>query len=198
MVATQVRYNYEKSLLPKRISIKTFMEKYREGGAGVKYEWNDGILETYSTMKQIEVLIYYNLLQVFKFTKAAERGAVLTEETEVWTTETKFRKPDICFWEKMQVMTSFEGINNIPRFAIEVISTNDQANMIKSKLIECFNAGFEVIWHIYPEQRTVEIYTSPKNITVCTGDDICTGENVMPDLQITVNQLFKIDKTGLV
>ncbi len=195
MVAAQTRYEYQKSQMPKRISLKTFMEKYREGGGGFKYEWNDGILETYKTKKQIEVLIYYNLLQVFNRTKAAKKGGILTEETEVWTSDTKFRKPDICFWDKMQVMTSFEGVNNIPLFAVEVISANDQANIIKSELIECFEAGFQVIWHIYPEQKLVEVYTSPKSVTICTGDDVCDAETIIPDLQITVNQLFKVDKT---
>ncbi len=192
MIAVATKQAYEKTQEARKVSLKTFMEKYREGSAGQKYEWNNGVIETFQTMKQIELLIYYNLLRHFMKTEAFQNGAILSEETEVWTSEGQFRKPDICFWEKEQVFSSFEGKNNIPKFAVEVISTNDQANLIKSKLYECFNAGFEVIWHIYPQQKVVEVYTSPKSITICTDTDFCSASNVIPDLKITVNDLFSV------
>lgn len=31
--------------LPRRISLATFLKKYREGGDGIKYEFNNGIFK---------------------------------------------------------------------------------------------------------------------------------------------------------
>lgn len=190
MISIATRTDYENSLRPRRVSLKTFMEKYREGGKGCKYEWNNGFLEKYQTMKQVETLIYLNLMQYFVKTKAFGAKSILTEETEVWMSDVQMRKPDIAFWTYDQVKTGYLGINNIPLFVIEVISEYDQVNKLKKKIDEYFNAGVQVVWHIFPENKMVEIYTSPKNVVICTGSDICSAASVIPDMMFSVDDLF--------
>ena len=174
--------------MPHRISLATFLEKYREGGAGVKYEFNNGIIEKTYAMKKNELYICKNLEKVFRHTAAYADDAMLTPEVETWTSKTQFRKPDISFWTRQQ---QIEDTQSVPLFAIEVISPNDLINVVNNKVLEYFKAGVQVLWHIFPEQKMVYVFTSPSQITVCFEDDICSAVPVLADFEISVNGIFK-------
>lgn len=174
---------------PQRMPFETFLKKYQKGWNGFKYEWNNGIIEKTSAMKQNELYIVKNLSKIFLTTQAAIEGGWLSSEIEVWTTNVQWRKPDLAFFTEAQIMSRTN--NNIPPFVIEVISTFDPINIVTNKVIEYFKAGVEVVWHIFPEQQMVYIFTSPKLITVCEGDDICSAAPALPDFQIAAKDIFK-------
>jgi Uma2 family endonuclease len=174
--------------MPRRISLTTFLKKYREGGKGVKYEFNNGIIEKTGSFKRNEIYIYSNLLNVFRHTKVFLEGALIVTEVETWTSEMQFRKPDISFWTREQIIEEKESI---PLFAIELISKNDPINVVNTKVLEYFKSGVKVLWHIFPEQRMVYVFTSPSHITVCFEDDICSAAPVLTDFEISVNGIFK-------
>jgi Uma2 family endonuclease len=142
-------------------------------------------------MKQNELYIIRNLSKVFLTTVAALEGGWLTSEMEVWTSTTQWRKPDIAYFSNEQILTSASNQQNIPPFVIEVISTFDPINIVTNKVIEYFKAGVEVVWHIFPEQQMVYIFTSPKHITVCEGEDICSASPALPDFEIAAKDIFK-------
>jgi hypothetical protein len=55
----------------------------------------------------------------------------------------------------------------------------------------------QIIWLIMPNLkraafRQVHIFTSPKNIQICTDDDICSAEPVLDDFEISVNDLLTL------
>jgi Uma2 family endonuclease len=184
---------YQPKKLP-RVPFETFLKKYQKGANGYKYEWNEGIVEKTTAMKQNELYIVDNL-QERLFQLRLNKQGLLSQETEVWTSKVKWRKPDIAFFTKEQIQLSAVSLNNshnnIPPFVIEVISTFDPINIVTNKVIEYFKAGVEVVWHIFPEQQMVYIFTSPKLITVCEGDDICTASPALPDFQIAAKDIFK-------
>jgi hypothetical protein len=72
-----------------------------------------------------------------------------------------------------------------------VISKNDLINVVNNKVLEYFKSGVKVLWHIFPEQRMVYVFTSPKHITVCFEDDICSAAPVLMDFEMSVNGIFK-------
>lgn len=80
----------------KKISIETFLRKYRKGGPGVKYEFNQGIIEKTGAKKLSAQYIADNLFEKFEQTPAAKRRERLVQELEVWTSGEQFRKPDLC------------------------------------------------------------------------------------------------------
>jgi Uma2 family endonuclease len=184
----RVKLPYAQTEMPRRISLATFLKKYREGGKGVKYEFNNGIIEKTGSFQRSEIYVYSNILRVFRFTKAFSEGAVIVSEVETWTSETQFRKPDISFWIHQQII---EEMESVPLFAIEVISKNDAINVVNNKVLEYFKSGVQVLWHIFPEQRMVYVFTSPSHITVCFEDDICSAAPVLEDFEISVNGIFK-------
>jgi Uma2 family endonuclease len=175
---------------PRIVPFDTFYKKYQRGWNGYKLEWNNGIIEKTTAMKQNELFIVRNLSNVFLTTQAAAEGGWLSSEIEVWTTKVQWRKPDVAYFTKTQIQSGSN--NNIPSFVIEVISTFDPINVVTNKVIEYFKAGVQVVWHIFPEQQMVYIFTSPKNIVVCEGVDICSANPALPDFQIAAQDIFKL------
>lgn len=54
-----------------------------------------------------------------------------------------------------------------------------------------FNAGVKVFWIISPEFEMVEIYTSPKDVQICTGEDVCSAALVIDGFELTAADVFK-------
>ena len=184
----RVKLPYGETEMPRSISLATFLKKYREGGKGVKYEFNNGIIEKTESMKKEEIYMYKNLEKVFRHTTAYAEDGALISEVETWTSDTQLRKPDISFWTRQQQIEEGESV---PLFAIELISKNDAINVVNNKVLEYFKSGVKVLWHIFPEQRMVYVFTSPSQITVCFEDDICSAAPVLTDFEISVDGIFR-------
>ena len=183
----RVKLPYAQTEMPRRISLSAFLKKYRESGNGYRYEFNNGIIEKTDAMKKNEIYILQNLLRVFKYTTAFAEDGALVSEVETWTSDTQFRKPDISYWTWEQ---QIDDVESVPFFAVEVISKNDPINVVNTKVLEYFKSGVKVLWHIFPEQRMVYVFTSPKHITVCFENDICSAAPVLLDFEISVNGIF--------
>ena len=184
----QVRLSQIQTKQLRRVSLKTFLKKYRKGYKGVKYEFNNGIIEKTGAMRQSDVYIFSNLVHVFICTTAFLEGGTFACGVETWTSDSQFRKPDISYWTLEQ---QNEVVESVPLFAIEVISKNDPINVVNNKVLEYFKSGVQVLWHIFPEQRMVYVFTSPSQITVCFNDDICSASPVLADFEISVNGIFR-------
>ena len=174
---------------PRRISIEKFLEKYRKGKNGFKYEWNNGIIEKTTAMKQNEIFIIENLITFFCRMQPQPNG-FLTPEIETWTTDVQWRKPDLAYFTRDQIRNGHKGNKAVPPFVIEVISEFDPINTVNDKVIEYFNAGVKVVWHIFPNQRMVYVFTSIKNITVCLDEDVCSAEAAISGYRMSVNDIF--------
>ena len=102
-----------------------------------------------------------------------------------------FRSPDIAYFTREQIrLGRINEVDIIPEFAIEVISTNDQIRQVRNKLNEYFKNGVKVVWLVYPNEQEVEVFTSYKQVKICTGDDICSASPVLPDFEISVSAIF--------
>ena len=52
------------------------------------------------------------------------------------------------------------------------------------------NAGVQVIWHVLPALRMVRVFASVKSDTTHFETDTFDATPVVPDLQMTVDELF--------
>lgn len=161
-----------------------------EPADGFKYEWNDGEIIKFEGMKKKHMKLVRTLTHLFNNTIAYKNGGVLYYEQDVMLTGIQLRRPDLAYFSGKQIDDSDNAEEPIPEFVIEVISTFDQIIPVKNKLKEYFNHGVKVAWLIYPDDKLVEVYTSFKNIAVCTGDDICSAKPILDNFEIAVNQLF--------
>jgi Uma2 family endonuclease len=175
---------------PRQISFEAFYKKYATRIDGFKYEWNDGFIEKSDAMKQEELYIVENLTDFFYSIKSLV-GGILTSEIETWTSDVKWRKPDMAYFSKEQIAMASEKINTIPTFAIELVSKNDDVNDVLDKNIEYFRAGVKVVWWIFPKQKQVHVYNSYTNVTICDGDMVCSAEAAVPYFSMTVDAIFK-------
>ena len=163
-----------------------------EPNDGFKYEWNDGELIKFTGMKQQQWYVY-DILNLLFIEKGYYKIGTLMAEADVQLTGIQMRRPDIAYFTREQI--NIGKINEedvIPEFAIEVISTNDQIIKVRQKLSEYFKTGVKVVWLIYPEEKEVEVFTSYKQVKICTGTDICSASPVLPDFEISVEELFGV------
>ena len=179
-------------VLTKEIStLPTTLEEFMiwEPEDGFKYEWNDGELIKFVGMDRKQIFIYEVLNQLF-IEKGLWKIGTLITEYDVQLSGIQMRRPDIAYLTKEQIASTKQGEDEIPEFVIEVISGNDKANKVEAKIIEYFKAGVQVVWLIYPENQSVQIYTSLKQAQICTDDDICSAKPVLEDFEIKVNEIF--------
>ena len=167
----------------------TFEEFLRfEPADGSKYEWNDGELIKFAGMNRKHLKLIKALNRLFLKTNAHKAGGELICEQDVMLTGIQMRRPDVAYFSDEQIRN--EDDEPIPAFCIEVISPTDESEKVEAKRIEYFKAGVQVVWHIFPENQEVHIYTSRKIVQICSDDDICSAQPVLEDFSISVNALL--------
>lgn len=104
----------------------------------------------------------------------------------------QMRRPDLAYFSGEQIDNSLTSDEEpIPAFLIEIVSPSDDAEKVEEKLAEYFKSTVQVVWHIYPENQVVYVYTSRKSVKICT-DDICSASPVLLDFATTANELFAL------
>jgi Uma2 family endonuclease len=159
---------------------------------GIKYEWVDGKLYKSNNMvTPDQFFVVKNLQMAFLKTKVFEEGGYMMPETKSKTKEDGYRIPDVSFFTAEQQDQMRKGEIVTPQFAIEIISTNDDAVEVDNKMEEYFKAGVKIVWHIFPKAGKVLIFTSPDNIRVCRGETLCSAEPVIEGFVLSANDVLK-------
>jgi Uma2 family endonuclease len=78
----------------------------------------------------------------------------------------------------------------VPDLVIEVMGMSNTAREMEEKRRDYFFAGVKLAWFIDPRARTVEVYTSPDQVTTLTDADTLAGGDVLPGFSLPVGQLF--------
>jgi Uma2 family endonuclease len=160
-----------------------------EPNDGFKYEWNDGELIKFTGMNKLQVKIYDVLNTLFIKKGYWETGTFISEY-DVQLTGIQMRRPDIAYLTKAQIESANKGTDEIPEFVIEIISGNDNINKVEEKIGEYYKAGLKVVWLIFPENKSVHVYTSRRDVKICIENDICSAAPVLPEFEIGVDVLL--------
>lgn len=142
-------------------------------------------------IKEAELLIIWWLNQFFKSTEAFNNGAYLISEVGMRLKTQNFRIPDLAYFTKEQHFASVKGEHAIPALAIEFYSKSESGDDILEKVKDYFSSGVKIVWYIFPNSETIYAYTSPKNVQILEGDDICSAAPVIPDFQFKTKDIFK-------
>lgn len=158
---------------------------------GLKYEWNNGIIEVDYAVK-IEVrYILDNIIRKFVQTASFQDGNSLMAEADcTFTSLGTLRRPDACYLTKEQIRNPQQA-PEAPAFVIELVSPSNRGGSMEKKMTEYFKAGSQVVWHIFPEIEQVWVFTSPKTVKICTDQDSCSAAPAVPELELTVDEIFK-------
>lgn len=117
-------------------------------------------------------------------------SGILVADQDVELSGIQMRRPDIAFFTNNQIEKAKEGNDEIPEFVIEVISENDNINKVEAKISEYYKAGVKVVWLILPEEKSVYVYTSRRDVKICIENDICSAAPVLPEFEIGVDVLL--------
>ena len=172
-------------------TLPTTLEEFMawEQEDGFKYEWNDGELIKFVGMNRNQFHIFGALNRFFISKGYWQQGTFIAEQN-VQLSGIQMRRPDIAYFTLEQEQLMKQGEDEIPEFTIEIISGSDKANKVEEKTIEYFKAGVKVVWLIYPDNKTVQVYTSLKQAQICTDDDICSAKPVLEEFEIKVSDIF--------
>lgn len=98
---------------------------------------------------------------------------------------------DIAFISKSRELgpPDFSWYELGPDLAVEVISPSNKAGDIHLKVMQLLNAGARLVWLVYPESRTVVVYTSDGATTLHETDTL-SGGDVLPGFQLPVSDIF--------
>lgn len=84
-----------------------------------------------------------------------------------------------------------------PDLAVEVISDSETAKSVRQKVHDYLEAGTQVVWTVYPEDKLVEVHRLNDAGTLLTDTyrvgDTLTGGNVLPDFAVAIQAIFPED-----
>ena len=155
------------------------------------YEFNDGILEPTTGMRQDENYLFSTLENTFFQTASFRSGSRLRPEMDFWVTDKQMRRADVSYFTSQQIQQMNTGQKAIPGFVVEFASNTDNDVVSITKRHEYFEAGVQVVWWVYPLHQEVHVYTSPKIVTICTDNDMLSAAPALPELKMTVAELFR-------
>jgi len=106
------------------------------------------------------------------------------------------RRPDVSFVSAQSIAQAppQPGSDNawavLPELMVEVVSPHDLAEEIIERLNEYFAAGTKLVWVVYPTQRLLYIYQSPRQVRILGVADELDGGVVLPGFRIPLASLF--------
>lgn len=106
------------------------------------------------------------------------------------------RRPDVAFVSAKAIAAapSQPGSDNawavLPELMVEVVSPHDIAEEIIEKINEYFAAGTKLVWIVYPTQRLLYVYESPRQVRILSETDELDGGVVLPGFRIRIGSLF--------
>jgi len=106
------------------------------------------------------------------------------------------RRPDVAFVSAQTIAQApaQPGSDNawavLPELMVEVVSPNDLAEEILERLNEYFAAGTKLVWIVYPTQRLLYVYSSPRQVRILGQADELDGGVVLPGFRIPIASLF--------
>ncbi len=119
---------------------------------------------------------------------AAETGFLLERDPDT------VLAPDAAFVRADRVPPEAEqrGFASLaPDLVVEVVSPSDRASEVHEKALLYLDTGVQLVWLIYPQQRTVAVYQADRTARLLKEQDELGGGAVLPDFRVRVAELFQ-------
>ena len=130
------------------------------------------------------------------FAERHNLGEVLHEPTiMVGGSQQRMRKPDLALFTGEPPVAAEAIYYLVPALVIEVISPNNTAADMFSKVEEYLAAGVQLVWQMFPEHRAIIAIGAEYAAVFRTGDTI-TAEPVLPGFACPVSALFPPPQSG--
>ena len=164
------------------------------------YELVDGVLLE-KVMGTYESYLGARILKhLANFVDERGLGIVLGADGMLELFPNRVRIPDVAFVSSSR--NPFEAMQQkrvaqlVPDLVVEVISEANTPQEMTDKLNDYFRSGTRLVWHVYPAQRQVRVYTDPASYTTLDEQETLTGGDVLPDFELKLSELFARPKEG--
>ncbi|MCY7359565.1 MAG: Uma2 family endonuclease [Rudanella sp.] len=171
-------------------TVDEFEQWERSYGHKGSYEFVRGRIIEKKDMKQAEYLLLKFLTRRFTKTAAYERGDELTPEMDSYVDAVRKRRPDLAYFMLEQIENTRTGARQKTRFAIEILSDSESYQEVLDKVQDYFDADAQLVWYIIPENKKINVYTSPDFSQAYKGNDLISAAPVLPDFSFRVEDLF--------
>ncbi len=191
MVETKAIKVHSEQQSDNKISWEEFQERYLSREDQFKYEWVNGeVLQIKRDMHSKQFFIQNILIELLYSLKAedADNNWQLIAEGDAFF-DNNHRRPDIAFYTLEQIQIARTGQNVVPKFVIEVISSNDQMQLVHQKMEDYYAAEVDVVWHVLPKVEQVHVYNGRK-MEVKKGNEICSANQIITGFELSVNDIF--------
>ena len=154
----------------------------------------DGTLVEKTVGSEESELAIWIAVLLSNHTRPRKLGSVLGADGMIRLRAGLVRIPDVSFVSVDRLpggkLPRKPILDIVPNLVVEVLSESNTAKEMKRKLREYFKAGVELVWHVDPLSRIVEVYTAPDKRVVLRGSQTLTGGRVLPGFKVMLKQLF--------
>ena len=163
---------------------------------GVRGELIRGVLcETMPTGHEHGAIVVNLSTELRNFIKPRRLGWLVASDSGVWLERDPdtVREPDIAFTsaEKIPLDARITGYAEVaPDLVVEIVSPNDSRREVHDKAQMWLLHGVRLIWVVYPNTRTVDVYRSNGAATTLDEGDSLDGHDVLPGFACGVSAIF--------
>jgi Uma2 family endonuclease len=107
----------------------------------------------------------------------------------------KVRKPDVSFIRRGRLPDERIPDGHVriaPDLAVEVVSPNDTAYEVDTKVEEYLAAGVPLVWVVNPQVRTVHVYRTDNSVERLREGQVLTAPELLPEFRCQVADLFTL------
>ncbi len=105
------------------------------------------------------------------------------------------RAPDIAFVSRERHAARMpDGFPEFaPDLAVEVRSSSDRTGAVVAKVGDWLSAGTRLVWVVDPPRESVVVYRADGSVTVLSGADTLTDDDVLPEFALPLVTVFTED-----
>jgi Uma2 family endonuclease len=77
-----------------------------------------------------------------------------------------------------------------PDLAVEIKSPTDRIRALRRKAERYLDYGTQLVWLVFPETQTIEVYAPNQDVQTLSIDDTLDGGLVLPGFQLPLREIF--------
>ncbi|OWK41878.1 hypothetical protein FRUB_03956 [Fimbriiglobus ruber] len=104
------------------------------------------------------------------------------------------RGPDLMLFLESQELDQItrKHTDQVPALVVEVFSPTDKPGRLNRRVAQYHGRGVPLVWVVFPEERTVNVYRPNEPPAVLDEAEELTGDGVLPDFRCRVSDLFRL------
>jgi Uma2 family endonuclease len=184
--------------VPKKLTAEQFYTwANRAENQGTRWELEEGTVVEMPSPGEAHALVCWFVIRLLTdYVMSRGSGHLLTNDCGLIVR----RKPDTV--RGPDVMLSLQNLTledanpkhseRVPTLVVEVFSPSDRPGKIAGRVEQYLRRGVPLVWVVYPEERTVNVFRSDELPKLLDESDELTGNGILPDFKCKVAELFAL------